>query len=1362
MIKARINHIFTKCLVDSGASISAIRRDIYHSTGAAKLFPAQATDLTHVQGVSGTLMKVTQKVDLTINIGNLDLTHTFYILDDMKYSIILGIDFLQQQQAILSWETNTLQLMQGITSTPLINRSDLRRPSAIVAKTEEALVIDPQSEILFSASTSQQVSQAKTYLLQPSAKVSMSRNGAIGVTCVAKPNASSSFPYKILNTTNHSVSLPKGTPVATVTLLAEENISRPINQPDTNNTDMNAIDALDDETKTNYRKLADELNFDLSQTDLTSEQKDDLLIFLGKNRKVFAKDLSELGRTSIYHHKIHTGDNPPVKRRFYRTTPATKRELDKKLDEMLKHDIIEPTLSPYASPCILVKKPNGDWRVAIDYRELNKTIQPINYAVARLDDIFDSLAESKSKIFSSLDLASSFWQIPLHADSKHKTAFTTYRGNYQFNVTPMGLSHSTHTYNLVMNKILHKLNWLCALTYIDDILVYSQNYTQHLQHLQLIFDRLREHNLTLKPSKCKFALKEVCFLGHVITKDGVKVNPDKMSAVMEFPTPTTQKHVRQILGLGNFYRKFIYKYSELVHPLNNLLRKDVPFQWTEECDKAFKTLKEKLVSAPILVYPDFTKPFILYTDASNFAISYILGQVDDQNREKVIAYGGRAVHKHEASWHINTLEALAIVEGIKHYHVYLANSHFTVITDNISSSYFTKVKEPKGRLARWVIFTQSYDFDIVHRPGRKHGNADALSRREYAHSNEKSEISIQPEMLTIESESDHKIASRPWQEYQIGYESNCPSHNNNTHTNPKHSPLQLYAADLPIEQIAATTPASLQDLQREDPEYQQLINYLTNDELPSTVKDARRLLILVQDYILENGVLFHLWYPKGKGHKKERVIKQLCVPHTLRNDILLSYHDSVLACHMATERCFQTIRMKYYWKSMYQDIKTYIETCEECQKSKRHYQGKSAPLHPFKSDDDIFSRLHMDFLELNKTPEGFKYLLVVTCAFSKWNEAFPMKSTKAVDVARVLYDEIITRYGAFKVLITDRAQDFVSKLIKELCNLFQITKLNTCSYCPQGNAQVERTNGTILKCLRIYSNKEQNNWPSLIPSILLANRIAPNESTGLSPYMILFGRECRLPLDTALLPPTNLHGTAEDYMRSIIEKQQMTREIVQENISKAQEKYKTHYDKKTKEPSYKVGQRVWLYSSRVQKGLKVKMIQKYVGPYYIVQIKNNITFKLRRCADNTLVRSMIHANRLKPYHDPASRPTNLPEMFRNDTIERNPEEITEENEDDPPHLPQTQNMASQEDVHETGSTQTVAGTPDQTDQWFPVDKLLKCAKIRGKKQYKVKWRGKNHPPTWEPEENIPDILIREYHINKTMTGRKRKRPKQSW
>ena len=351
----------------------------------------------------------------------------------------------------------------------------------------------------------------------------------------------------------------------------------------------------------------------------------------------------------------------------------------------------------------------------------------MNFPLPRFDDVVDTIAASKAVYFAVLDLASGFWQISVSESSKEKTE----SGTYCYKRMPFGVVNAPSVFSMVMSEILRGINWIHSLVYVDDIVVFSRSLEEHQQHLQDVFDRLKEAGLKLKPSKCYFAATTVTYLGHNFSKEGVSVDTSKTECVASFPIPKNCTDVRSFLGLATYYKKFVKGFSHISAPLYKLLGESTKFEFTEERKTAFEKLKQALVTTPILRYPDFDKEFFLYCDSSDYSIGYILGQKDDEGREVDIHDGGCALRPAEINYPITHKEGLALVESIKYYHIYLIGRKFTVLTDHQALKSLPTNKDVSGRLARWAIHLQGYDFDIVYKPGKKNGKADALSRRTY-------------------------------------------------------------------------------------------------------------------------------------------------------------------------------------------------------------------------------------------------------------------------------------------------------------------------------------------------------------------------------------------------------------------------------------------------------------------------------------------------------------------------------------------------------------------------------------------------------------------------------------------------------
>ena len=338
-------------------------------------------------------------------------------------------------------------------------------------------------------------------------------------------------------------------------------------------------------------------------------------------------------------------------------------------------------------------------KFCIDYRKLNAITKADAYPLTRIDDLLESFGQAKW--FTTLDLASGYWQVAMDEADIEKTAFVTPFGLYEFLVMPFGLSYAPGTFQRLMNRVLQEfLNDFVAV-YLDDVIIYTKGtFEQHMDHIAQVFQALRNSNLKIKLKKCYFALPNIHFLGHVVGRDGIKPDPEKIDKVKNYPVPTNLTQLRAALGLFSYYRKFIKDFSRIARPMLTLLKKDAPFNWEEKQQQAFDRLKEMLIKAPVLSYPDFDKPFIIYTDASGIGLGAVLSQIKEDGKEHVIAYASRSLNPAEKNYSVTDQECLAVVWAIKHFQHYLGLRPFTIITDHSALKWLKTSKMPKGRRAR--------------------------------------------------------------------------------------------------------------------------------------------------------------------------------------------------------------------------------------------------------------------------------------------------------------------------------------------------------------------------------------------------------------------------------------------------------------------------------------------------------------------------------------------------------------------------------------------------------------------------------------------------------------------------------------
>ena len=466
--------------------------------------------------------------------------------------------------------------------------------------------------------------------------------------------------------------------------------------------------------------------YEASSKNLTQDEAISVKTLLLKHASVFSKSRSDLGFCDIIPHRINTGLAPPIRIPPRRVPMTMKSAVDEEVQRLIDTNLVVKSKSPWAFPLVPIKKKDGSIRICVDYRKLNEVTLHDSYPLPKVQECLDAL--QCAKWFSTIDATSGFFQVQNHPDDMDKTAFVCDKGLFAFRVLPMGLRNSPATYQRLMVHIMSLLLYETCLVYLDDCIVYSQTFEEHIQRLDEVLNRMGRSHLKCLPKKCHLFSQECQFLGHRISSEGVATCEEKVTAVKEWPVPRNVKELKSFLGLASYYRRFIKSFGTISAPLNKLTEKKQTFKWNPEAQDAFDTLKDTLTKAPILGFPNTTDQYLLDCDASSFAISGVLSQIQD-GTERVIAYYSKTLNRAQRQHCVTRRELLAIVESVKHFHMYIYGVKFIVRTDHGSITWLRNFKNPSAILARWLEVLSMYTFEIKFRSGIQHKNADALSRR---------------------------------------------------------------------------------------------------------------------------------------------------------------------------------------------------------------------------------------------------------------------------------------------------------------------------------------------------------------------------------------------------------------------------------------------------------------------------------------------------------------------------------------------------------------------------------------------------------------------------------------------------------
>lgn len=511
---------------------------------------------------------------------------------------------------------------------------------------------------------------------------------------------------KIMNVTNSSLIIPSKTVIG---------FDEPVQ-----NIDIDAVLHLH-HLPANSRTF--QVNFNTAHLKPTDQIR--LQDLISEYQGIFTYEGCTLGSTSKISHRIITENVHPIARAPYRVPVSQREVLQSEIGTLLQQNIIEESTSPWSAPVVLVNKIMADGntkiRLCIDYRMLNAITKKDYLPLPNLQETIEQL--NGAALFSTLDLASGYHQVAIAKEDIEKTAFSTPWGHYEWNRMPFGLCNAPSTFQRLMYCVLSGLTNESCYVYLDDIIVFSKNdVNEHIQRLRDVFDRLRKNNLKLKPSKCRFIEKEVSYLVHLLTQEGAKPDRAKTEAICTYPVPRNVKDIRAFLGLVGFYRRFIKNFSKIAKPITKLLQKEEPFLWNQDTTTAFEELRTALFKSPVLAFPDFSQPFIIATDASNFALGAVLSQLID-GKEHPIAYASRTLNKAETNYTTTEKECLGVVWAVKSFRCYVYGRRFTIITDHRPLRWLMNLKDPSSRLGRWALILTEHEFDIVHRPGKQHGNS---------------------------------------------------------------------------------------------------------------------------------------------------------------------------------------------------------------------------------------------------------------------------------------------------------------------------------------------------------------------------------------------------------------------------------------------------------------------------------------------------------------------------------------------------------------------------------------------------------------------------------------------------------------
>ena len=1163
-VKARLYNIEEPMVLDTGCSRSVIPTSRFQELPAGVRW--QMTTMNQrAQLADGTTAQIRGSVTLQMTIGPGKIEQEFLIAD-LHNEILLGMDFFQKHGCIIDFTAYKLKIKHFEVSVCDKDGKAL----AVHVQNATNCMIPAMTEMMVKGRLNQEHSTAFGMV-----EAKHDIPGLLVAAVLCQP-VNGEVHMRLWNTNPAPLFISSGKIIG-LYQPGEDMSNKMADKAATTQTDGTKFyrlgaDTEDDVTLPPHLKdLAEEWCKDLSHEETISARK-----LLWKYRNLFSTGPMDLGRTDLVKHAINLKPGAkPVKQRPYRHPPHLEAEIERQVQEMLEKGLISESYSAWSSPVILVRKGDNSYRMCIDLRTVNSLTEPDAYPLPRIDDSLDALGGNK--YFSCIDMVSGYHQIGMDEKSKDITAFCTKTGLYHYNVMCFGLTAAPACFERLMERVMKGLHWRTLLLYLDDVVVFAPDFNTHLERLDEVFSRLESAHLKLKASKCTLFATKVRYLGHVINAEGVQTDPRKVESVQNWPTPRHKRDVRSFLGTTGYYRRFLKNYAELSKPLTQLTTKDAVFEWSDACQQAFDLLRQKLMEAPVLVYPSFEpdKPFVLDCDASDVGTGAVLSQVTD-GVERVVAYFSKMLKPEEQNYCATRKEMLAIIKAVKHFRHYLLGRRFTIRTDHSSLIWILKSKTGQGQTARWLTTMSEYIYDMVHRPGVRHGNADGLSRQ-----------------FCLECLQ-------------------CKRH--------FPSDLDTHPPEKELENCRVVkTLARIAELQREDvdlkPVYHALQrNIKITEELAKQAGSTTKKLVALADQLslLEDGTLVVRLPVRGRR-------RQLVVcPQTLKQEIVTERHGQA---HLGFSKTLARVMVNFYWPGMTGDIRRHVASCQTCQQSKTT-KTKSAGAKQHLYVGRPWQQLAVDLVgPLQETTRGNSWVLVLTDHFTRFSDAIAIPDATAATVATTLDERVFTYFGVPETIHTDQGSNFESELFHECCKLWGCKKTRTAPYTPTGNSVVERGNRVLGSSLRaLLLQHEHEEWDQILASLTRALRATPHTITGETANYLMLGREVRLPesltCPEVLSDETELHQYAEDLKRRM--------EVAHQHI--VQQQQQTLRTEASEEPPlYLVGDRVWLKSFYKRKGKSQKLMPKYIGPYTIHEVLPHHTYRMERSGKY----SIQHEGRIK-------------------------------------------------------------------------------------------------------------------------------------
>ena len=1315
-------------IVDTGAGLNLIHPDILPDDWQKSAF--LGPDI-HVRAANGAPLQTAGRVKLVIRVKDYVTCATFIVSGDLPIPIILGATFLDKHVSSIECRNQKLILNNG-SEVPIL------RMTAQFSKPTNAPRIIPKPMAVPLDRKKNRVRLARPVVLKPGTQTwvacTVQQSGILLVSPIEKLlrqrhcsttngiiEVKHNKPFKILlaNFSNKSQHLPKKT------IIGKAALARTAIFP--TKYDINEILLTEGSYKQQkkvsqieekialYGKEVDELDLH----DVPESRHKEIREMLRKHADIWNGHLGEIAATE---HRIELVDGArPVRQQPYRLGPKQRVLVEQEIRKMQDAGVVQPSKSEWASPVVLVPKPDGSLRFCVDYRRLNALSVKDCYPIPRMEDCIDSLGEAR--YFTTLDANSGYWQITIAERDREKTAFTTHVGLYEYTRMPFGLTNAPATFQRSLDIILAKYKWRMCLIYLDDIVVFSKSIDDHIRQVDEVLQALRSAGVSLKFKKCKFFSTSINYLGHIIRPGRMEINQALTKSIREARPPENVTQLRSFLGAVNVYRRYIKDCAKITAPLNKLLQNlpangqrknaQIPIQLSRSALNSVKLLVERITTPPVLKLPTVDGQFSIDTDASADAIGCALYQEDEKGERHPVGFFSRSLNSAERNYSASERECLALVYGVTICRPYLQQEKFIAHTDHSALRWLMTISDPSGRLQRWRLRLSEFDFVVMYKKGKENTIADALSRS-----------TTQGEAI---EKNDHEIPCYLTQDQELCLKIECTEDKSDSDCeideevsffekgdgrNTQMVLQNVLATDKIEEKLKVLEPITIEELilaQRDDPDIRKIRHQL-----------ARGAKIPFRDSPTTGAL--------------ERVMSldepKVYVPLALRERLLKLAHLPLIRAHPGGRRMYRTLCKKYYWPGLAVDCYHFAKNCIEClrervrDKEAKSYMKLFTPTAPLQD-------VAMDLLgPLIRTPRGNEFILIITDRFSKLVKAVPMSSTTGYNVARAFLRNWVFNYGAPRSVLTDNGKQFTSKFLLQVHRVMNIKSVLTTAYHPQTNGQCERYNRTMLSALRKYVGEHPKNWDEYTEAISFAYNATVHDAIGYKPFDLVLSHT---PGPVLIEESETEVRSAKDTRIKWLNELQRTIVTAGKRLRKVQRRYQEEFDRKVRAPrKFTVNDMVFVRKEapKSKKGDKEKMhklSRRALGPFKITRVFDNNTVEL---TDGKLF-ERVNVQRLQKIPRDAQH---KPSINGSSTID-----MREVGQIGPEEIASHANATSKAIVH--ASDQSNSESND-----YVIEKILRRRrrpKMNSKWEYRIKWFGYKHA-TWQPTHDLHRSTIAQF------------------